>query len=493
MPEVHVTIDSGPVRGVSANGVRTFLGVPYAAAPVGDSRFAAPVPPASWTELRDATHPGASAPQIIKDFPALDITPLVGVGWQRGDDYLNANIWAPASGERLPVMIFIHGGAFVLGGNSPAVQDGTAFARSGVVLVSITYRLGVDGFMPVPGAPDNLGLRDQIEALKWVRRNAAAFGGDPDNVTVFGESAGAMSVANLIVSPLAKGLFRRAIIESGHGDLVRPKAVAERVTAKMAKLLKIRPTKEGFASVSQDQTLIALEKISQPTAGIDLRDEKKREPAFGLSRFLPWSGGEVLPEHPMALLAKGAGKEVEVLIGSNAEEMNLYFVPTGVREKLPGFLAGMLVKKSEPNAGKILKAYGLGKKGVKPGHAFTAALSDLVFRHPARRYAAAHQGRTHVYEFDWRSPALNGRLGAAHGMELPFVFNTLACVTGPKGIVGENPPQALADRVHGIWVAFAKTGALPWPEYSAADPQVYRLEAGMSAAEPPMPCAALLD
>lgn len=493
MPAAHLVLDSGPIRGVSANGVRTFLGVPYAAAPVGEGRFAAPVAPAPWTAVRDATHPGASAPQIIKDFPALDITPLVGVGWQRGDEYLNANIWAPASGEKLPVMVFIHGGAFVLGGNTPEVQDGSAFARSGVVLVSITYRLGVDGFMPVPGAPDNLGLRDQIEALKWVRRNAAAFGGDPDNVTVFGESAGAMSVANLIVSPLAKGLFRRAIIESGHGDLVRPKAVAERVTAKMAKLLKIKPTKEGFTSVSQDQTLTALEKISQPTTSIDLRDGKKREPAFGLSRFLPWSGEEVLPEHPMALLAKGAGKEVEVLIGSNAEEMNLYFVPTGVREKLPGFLAGMLMKKSEPNAGKILKAYGLGKKGVKPGHAFTAALSDMVFRHPARRYAAAHEGRTHVYEFDWRSPAINGQLGAAHGMELPFVFNTLECVTGPKGIVGENPPQALADRVHGIWVEFAKTGALPWPEYSAADPQVYRLEAGVAAPEPPMPCAALLD
>lgn len=493
MSGIHAIIDSGQIRGVSLNGVRVFLGVPYAAAPVGERRFAAPAPPAPWTGVRDATRPGASAPQFIKAFPALDISPLVGVGWQRGDDYLNANIWAPASGERLPVMVFIHGGAFVLGGNSPAVQDGTAFARSGVVLVSITYRLGVDGFMPIPGAPDNLGLRDQIEALKWVRRNAAAFGGDPDNITVFGESAGAMSVADLVVSPLARGLFRRAIIESGHGDLVRPQKVAERVTAKMARLLKIKPTKDGFSSVSQDHVLTALEKISQPTTRIDLRDDRKREPAFGLSRFIPWTGGEVLPEHPMALLAQGAGKEVEVLIGSNAEEMNLYFVPTGVREKLPGWLATLLVKKSEPNAGKILKAYGLGRKGVKPGHAFTAALSDLMFRAGARRYAAAHQGRTHVYEFEWRSPALKGQLGAAHGMELPFVFNTLACVTGPTGLVGETPPQALADRIHGIWVEFAKSGALPWPEYSAADPQVYRLEAGVSAAEPPMPCAALLD
>ncbi|MFN4092578.1 MAG: carboxylesterase/lipase family protein [Brevundimonas sp.] len=493
MTETLATIDSGPIRGVSSNGVRVFLGVPYAAAPVGERRFAEPVAPAPWTTVRDATQPGASAPQIIKDFPSLDITPLVGVGWQRGDEYLNANIWAPASGEKLPVMVFIHGGAFVLGGNTAAVQDGTAFARSGVVMVAITYRVGVDGFMPIPGVPDNLGLRDQIEGLKWVRRNAAAFGGDPDNITVFGESAGAMSIADLVVSPLAKGLFHRAIIESGHGDLVRPQKVAERVTAKMARLLKIKATRDGFNSVSQDQTLAALEKISQPTTRIDLRDNRKREPAFGLSRFLPWMGGEVLPEYPMALLAKGAGKDVEVLIGSNAEEMNLYFVPTGVREKLPGWLATMLVKKSEPNAAKILKAYGLGRKGVKPGHAFTTALSDLMFRAGARRYAAAHQGRTHVYEFEWRSPAVKGQLGAAHGMELPFVFNTLACVTGPKGIVGENPPQALADRVHGIWVEFAKTGSLPWPEYSAADPQVYRLEAGVSAAEPPMPCAALLD
>lgn len=492
MAETLVTLDTGPVRGAESGGVVRFLGVPYAAAPVGDLRFELPQPHAPWTEVRDATVPGGSAPQIVRDFPGLDIVPLVGTGWQRGDDYLSVNVWAP-KGDRagLPVMVFIHGGAFVLGSNGAAVQDGTAFARDGVVLFSINYRLGVDGFVPIPGVPTNLGLRDQIAALQWVQRNAAAFGGDAANVTVFGESAGAMSVANLIASPLAKGLFRRAIVQSGHGSMVRPPEAGQRLAKKLARMLRIKPDAAGFRSRGFDETLVALERISQPAVRVDLRDEKGREPAYGLSKFLPVYKDDVMPEHPLDALTKGAGAEVDLLIGSNTEEMNLYFVPTGVRPKLSGWLARLILGKVEPKAGPVLKAY--GRKGEKAGWTFTRALSDLVFRYPARQFAAAHRGRTHVYEMDWRSPATGGELGACHGIELPFVFDTLAVATGPTGLVGENPPQALADRVHGLWVQFARTGELPWPEYSAADPQVFSLEAGKAEREPPMPCAAVLN
>jgi para-nitrobenzyl esterase len=494
MADTIVSLDTGRIRGTRADGVIRFLGVPYAAAPTGDRRFQLPAPPAPWDGVRDATEPGSTAPQAVKDFPGLDIAPLIGTGWLRGDDFLNANLWVPGDAvEGAPALVFIHGGAFVLGSNAAEVQDGTAFARDGVLLVSINYRLGVEGFVPIPDAPTNLGLRDQIAGLEWVQRNIAAFGGDPANVTVFGESAGAMSVAGLVASPLARGLFRRAIIQSGHGSMVRTPEAGQRLVRKLAKILRIKPDLAGFRSRDMDESVAAMERISQPTVRVDLRDEHGREPAYGLSKFLPVYRDDVLPEHPLDALAKGVGAEVDLLIGTNAEEMNLYFVPTGVRPKLSGWISKMILRRVEPAAAAVLKAYGLGQKGQKAGWVFTRALSDLVFRHPARLFAAAHKGRTHVYEMDWRSPATGGELGACHGIELPFVFDTLPSVTGPHGLAGEAPPQALADRVHRLWVQFARTGELPWPEYSAADPQVFALEAGKAEREAPMPCAAVLN
>ncbi|HUD91875.1 carboxylesterase/lipase family protein [Sphingobium sp.] len=483
---------SGAMRGETKGVVTRFLGIPYAAAPVGARRFALPQSPEPWTDVRDALTPGPNAPQKVRAIPGLDVAPLVGTGWQPGDEYLTLNIWKPAGAKAgLPVMVFIHGGGFVLGSKDAAVQDGSAFARDGALLVSINYRLGVDGFLPIPGIPTNLGLRDQIFALKWVRDNITAFGGDPNNVTVFGESAGGMSVANLTASPLVKGLFRRAIVESGHGAMTRDIDVAQRLVRKLATLLKITPDEAGFRSVEPGDMLGAVEKVSLPTTRLDLRDGDGREPVFGISRFIPVHGDDVLPVKPLEALKQGMGAEIDLLIGTNAQEMNLYFVPTGVREKIGRLLATYALHKCQPQARKVLRAYGMGRSGVKPGHAFTDALHDLVFRWPARRFAEEHRGRTHIYEFEWQSPIFGG-LGAAHGMELPFVFDTLASVTGPQGLCGEAPPQELADRVHGIWVDFAKDGRLPWPEFTREDRQVYQLAQGASVHEPPLPAAAFL-
>lgn len=413
--------------------------------------------------------------------------PLVGVDQAQGDDFLILNIWKPSgAASGLPVMVFIHGGSFTGGSGAADVYDGSAFAKAGIVCVSINYRLGVEGFLPIPGAPTNLGLRDQIFALKWVQANIAAFGADAGNVTVFGESAGAMSVANLVVSPLAKGLFRRAIVQSGHGDLVRPIPVAQRLVTKLAKMLGVKPTVDGFRSRSIGDAVKALRKVSQPMARIDLRNAEGREPAFGLSRFLPVYGDDVLPELPMTALKNGAGADVELLIGTNTEEMNLYFVPSGVRRKIGKFVANFAVKRSEPKAKEILKAYGINDRNRRPGDAFTEALTDLVFRQPARRFARAHRGRTHVYEFAWRSSAYDSQLGACHGLELPFVFDTLSTVSGPRGLAGGNPPQDLAKRINKIWADFAKTGELPWPAY---DEQrlTCTLDTGVVAPEQPFP------
>ncbi len=483
---------AGSVRGVSEGGVSRFLGVPYAASPLGKRRLAAPQPRERWQGVRDATRMGPNAPHTLRPFEALDVAPLIGSGWVQGDEFLNVNIWTPDPGPGearpagLPVMVFIHGGAFVAGSNHAEAQDGTAFARSGVVCMTITYRMGVEGFLPIPGAPTNLGLRDMIAGLAWVRDNATAFGGDPGNVTAFGESAGAMAVADLLASPLAKGLFHRAIIQSGHGSMVRPIAVAQRLTRRIAKILNTTPNVAGFLARTVQECLEAVEKVQQPTNRIDLRNAERRDPAFGLSKFLPVHGDDVLPVHPLLALAQGAGSEVEVLIGANAEEMNLYFVPTRALDKIPSLMAWFILRGSEPRAWAILKAYGMGK-ARKPGEALTHALHDLVFRLPARAFAAAHKGRTHVYEFEWRSPAFGGRLGACHALEIPFVFNTLDCCDGPGGFVGESPPQPLADRVHKIWVDFAKSGALSWPEYDAETRQVYQLEAGRPVRDPVMP------
>ncbi|WP_220129779.1 carboxylesterase/lipase family protein [Sphingomonas chungangi] len=435
MGEALATVAEGRLRGVGEGGVNRFLGVPYAAAPLGALRFKAPAPHPGWSEVRDCTQPGPTAPQAqTPDFPGLDLVPLVGAGWRQGSEFLQANIWAPEGAKDAPVMVFIHGGAFVGGSNDAPVQDGTRFARSGVLLVSINYRLGVEGWLALPGAPTNLGLRDQIAALAWVKANVAAFGGDPANVTVFGESAGAMSIGCLIASPLAQGLFRRAIIESGHGSMVRPIAVAERVTKRLAKMAGVTADAVGFATLTPAEWIPIQQTMQLPTTRIDLRDETGIEPAFGLSRFLPVYGDDVLPEPPLDALAKGVGADIDLLIGTNAEEMNLYFVPTAARDEIGRLLAWVIARSKVRRAWSILKAYGMGRR--KPGHVFTEAMTDLVFRLPARVFAAAHRGRTHFYEFGWRSPAFGGELGACHALELPFVFDTTACCAGKQGFVG---------------------------------------------------------
>ncbi len=493
MVERVVAITNGRIRGMALDGVSAFLGVPYAAAPFGKNRFAAPRPHEPWADIFDATLPGPTAPQIVKPFPGIDLLALVGEGWIKGDDYLTANIWSPdPGGAGLPVMVFIHGGGFVAGSNNAPVSNGSAFARAGVVCVAINYRMGVDGFLPIPGIPTNLGLRDQIAALQWVQDNIAAFGGDAANVTVFGESAGAMSIANLIVSPLAKGLFTRAIVESGHGAMTRDIGIAQRLVKKLARLLKIKPDEAGFRSVDAGDTLDALEKIAMPTTRLDLRDSEGHEPVFGISRFIPVHGDDVLPERPLDALKRGAGAEIDLLIGTNTEEMNLYLVATGLRDKIGRLLSTYVLHRSMPRANAALKAYGMGQKGQKPGHVLTRALSDLVFRWPARRYAEEHRGRTHMYEFGWQSPAFDGAMGACHAVEMPFVFNTLATATGPEGMCGAHPPQDLADRMHGLWVGYAKDGSLPWPEFDRDTRIVYRIETGEAAYEPVMPAAAFL-
>jgi len=490
-PHCHVSIAEGRLRGSARDGVRRFLGVPYAAPPVGTNRFRAPQPVAPWSGGRDATKPGPNSPHAVPKTPGLDLSTSFAPGWIEGEDFLTLNLWRPDD-ERvgLPVLVYIHGGGFINGSKDIPIIDGSAFARDGVVCININYRLGVEGFLPIPDVPTNLGLRDQIAALQWVQRNVRSFGGDPANVTVAGESAGGVSTACLMASPLARGLFRRAIVHAPTERVVATQ-VARKVVERMARMLKITPDAEGFRRLSPREAVKAQNRIA--LALIDLRNSGGIEPALGLSKFLPVHGDEVVPMEPQAAIAAGAGAEVELLVCTCREETNTWMVPLAVHRWMFAWLARSMLGWFHPRPAEVLQAYGLGQRGRNSGEVFTAVLTDLFLRAPSRLLAEQHHGQAHVMEFDWRSPALGGRYGAAHGNVVPFIFDTLPASTGPKRILGPDPPQALAARYHGAWVRFVKGEPLGWPAFDGTSRAVYSLVRGTAGYEAPTPAAAFVS
>lgn len=266
--------------------VNVYRNIPYAAAPVGAARFAEPTPVDNVVGI-DGYGPTAPAPQ--RRFP-MDLSPVTGPGWVRGANYLTANVWTPSTTGSRPVMVFVHGGGFVSGTGQAPASDGSAFARDGVVLVTLNYRLGIPGWIDLPDAPRNRGLLDVLAALRWVRRNIAAFGGDPEEVTVFGQSAGAMIVGALLVTEAARGLFRRAISQSGGLNLVSP-AQAEETSRTLAARLGVPATAEAFAEIPDERLVSALD--PPPRIGVVADDP-----------------GPVQP--------------VEVLSGTNTQESRLY-------------------------------------------------------------------------------------------------------------------------------------------------------------------------
>ncbi|MEH0108252.1 carboxylesterase family protein [Tersicoccus sp. MR15.9] len=488
MAEIELATAAGRLVGRRDGGIDTYLGVPYAAPPTGGRRYAVPAPVRSWEGVRRAIEPGPSAPQRGSERAfGMDMVAVTDATWRRGGDYLTANVWAPVGATKLPVFLYIHGGGLVIGTKDAAVYSGANFARDGVVAVNLNYRLGAEGFLPISGAPTNLGLRDMLAGLRWVRDNIEAFGGDPDNVTVGGESGGGIAVACLLTSPLAAGLFHRATIQSGHGSAVYPIDIARRTVTRMAQTLKIDPTRSGFLSATPEATVAALTRVSRP-GRVELKDAHGYDPSFGLGVINPVWGDDVLPRHPLDALRDGAAADIDLLIGTTAEEARFWFGPTRL-ESLPRPAARWLLSRMAPQASELFNAYAKTYPGERGGRTMTRALTDLSFRYPARQYALAHQGSAHVYEFDWRSTAAGGRLGSAHGLDLGFVFDTLPTVSGPRGMAGNNPPQALADHTHRIWLDFIRSGQLPWTAFTAADPTVYQLTTGRAVREQRLPAA----
>ncbi|MGW7277873.1 carboxylesterase/lipase family protein [Streptomyces sp. NPDC054844] len=485
-PDTVVVTAQGAVRGLRQDGTNTltFLNIPYAAPPRGAGRFAPPRPHEPWDGVRDATVPGPNAPQSERKLGDVDMTPYFGTGWSRGEDYLTVNVFAPAAGgDGLPVMVFVHGGGFVAGSTRSTLYDGSAFARDGVVLVSLNYRLGIAGFLDIPGAPANRGLLDVVAALRWVRENVSAFGGDPHNVTLFGQSAGATTVGGVLATPEATGLFRRAIVQSGSGLGAFTPEQAARVTEAAAEALGIEPHVDAFAGIPDEQLVGAASKL----AGIDLRTETHGDPLIGLSPF-----SLVLDTQPAASVAAGLAADVDLLVGTNTEEGNLYLVPVGKYATSTAADVDDTAARSHPDPARLVETYRDSRPEASPAQLRSAIMADALFGAGSRALAGAHAAHpgssTYAYEFAWRSHALDGELGAAHAVELPFVFDLADRpeLNGPDALLGpDQAPADLATRVHETWIRFARTGDPGWGRYDTDRRATMRIDAEWTQVDDP--------
>jgi para-nitrobenzyl esterase len=466
----------GAYVGAVHDGVAVFKGIPYAQPPFGALRFQAPEPVRPHEGVLPCHDYGPTAPQAPYPPPLDDLfqEPMIP-----GRDCLTLNIWTPAtgSGAGLPVMVWVHGGAFAHGSGAVSVYSGDQFARDGVVCVTINYRLGVDGFLLLDGVPANRGLLDQVAALEWVRDHIAAFGGDPARVTVAGESAGAMSISTLLAMPAAAGLFRQAITESGAAAHLISVPVARRVAAGLAAGLQIMPTAAAFAAVDEADLIAAQERFSAVLAR-DRDPQKWAELVLNAMPFEPTVDGEVVPGPPLELIRGGTGSGVRLLTGTNREEMTLFLAPTGVLERADD-TALALTAGAYGLPADGLAVYRRQRPDASAGELIVDVVTDWFFRIPAIRVAEARAEAaaeaavvlevaaepSYLYEFHWRTPQWDGRLGASHGLEVPFVFDALADPTAAP-LVGKEPPQSLADAMHGAWVAFVTTGDPGWPAYA---------------------------
>jgi para-nitrobenzyl esterase len=456
------------VRGSIADGVHTFKGIPYAAPPFGANRLRPPQPVAPWSGVRDALTYGPKPPMPPYP-PGVDmLIPDLAVP---GEDCLNLNIWSPdLELARQPVMVWIPGSAFEVGTGATAYYDGSHFARDGIVCVTLNYRLGAEGFLYLGDGIANLGLLDQVAALKWVQENIAAFGGDPQNVAIFGESAGAMSVATLLSMPRAQGLFHRAIAESGATHYEISAATAQRVGEILAEKLDVAATREAIAAVPVERLLAAQAELGADLAAHPDPQRWGEEIVVSMMPWHPVVDGDVLPARPIERIVAGAGADIDLLVGTNTDEWRLFLVPNGVIEHITdGALAGAIAAYGLP-VEATLAAYRATHPGASAGALLAALQSDWYIRIPAIRLADAHANSasaTYMYEFAWRTPQFNGLLGACHGLEIPFVFDMLGDETEP------------------LWVAFASRGDPGWPKYDLSRRATMRFDTTSEVVDDP--------
>jgi len=521
-----VTTGYGTLQGAQERGITVFRGVPFARPPVGPLRFRAPERPAPWPGVRDATRYAPAAPQ-----QASILGPVLNLGLDAtSEDCLYLNVWTPGpDAGRRPVLVWIHGGAFILGAGSQTLYDGSALARRGdVVVVTINYRLGGLGFLRLRElcgerlpATGNEGLLDQIAALEWVRDEIAAFGGDPGNVTIFGESAGAISCAALLGAPRARGLFHRAILQSGSANYVSTRDHAAAVASAMCGVLELDAgladrlraiTPERIVAAQQRLFVLARQPVlaglsrgelratvalvvlltasrrwmtklsgagARALVGALQRVARRRgrrlpEPVAslvarippGLLPFEPVVDGDLLPQHPLEAIGDGLSKDIPVLVGTNLDEVKLFALADPEAAGLDD--ETLLARCKEVIPGDAREAVNVYRESrARRGESTTATdlwfaiESDRTMRYPAMRLAElqrVHQPRTHAYLFTWPSPLMGGALGACHALDLPFVFGTQDQLVLSRFAGGGREARRLAERIQDAWIGFARTG-----------------------------------
>ena len=449
---VIVATKKGKIIGVQESGYQRFYGIPYAKAPIGNLRFLEPQPTDSWNDIKDASSFQAIAPQNYVDDPPIS--------QEESEDCLYLNIWTPqADNKKRPVMFWIHGGGFVIGASSRKRLNGSKLAVHGdVVVVSINYRLGALGFLNYPKVTPNLGILDQIAALKWVNENIEEFGGDPKNITIFGESAGGMSVGILLTITSARGLFQKAIIESG---ATNPRDFDPISASKGAKkLIKRLGLKNADLS---DLQLVPLEKfiaVQKKIAGnvFDLKNNP----------FRPFIDRKIMSEQPIEIIRKGNSWKVPIIIGYNSEELGMIaslLQDSGeVKRKLIMKVIMSQLEKSgisKDNLKKLIEIYKIEVKKKYPSEDFKYwdfILSDALFKIPIIRQIEAHiesEGEIYHYIFHYDSP----KFGAAlHTFEIPFVFGTLGADMAQDAIADSEDSKELSNMMMDTWVNFARTG-----------------------------------
>ncbi|WP_037577864.1 carboxylesterase/lipase family protein [Phaeacidiphilus oryzae] len=480
---------AGAVRGLRGAHGAAFLGLPYAAPPFGERRFLPPRPVAPWTGVREAVEHGPTAPKAPYAAP---FDRLIPENFIAGEDCLNLNVWTPepGAGPRLPVMVWLHGGAFANGSNSVAGYDGSRFARDGVVCVGVNYRLGADGFLHLGGEDRaNLGLLDQIAALEWVRDNIADFGGDPGNVTVFGESAGAMGIGALLAMPAAEGLFHRAALQSGAAQHTLSTDSARLVGRRLAEVLGVPADRTALAGVPVERLVEAGQRLRAEISA-DPDPARWGEAARNIMPFESVVDGRTLPRPPLEAIADGSAAGIDLLVGSNAEEFRFFLVPPGLIDAVTEPLLRARAAGYGLDPDTALAVYAKSRPEASYGDLLAAVGTDWFYRVPAIRLAEAHartrQGATFVYEFAWRPPTFGGRLGACHASEIAFVFDNLDD-PGFTPLLGEAPPQPVADAMHSAWVSFAATGDPGWPAYDPGRRATMRFDLASEVLDDPRP------
>ncbi|MFE6838374.1 carboxylesterase/lipase family protein [Streptomyces sp. NPDC057705] len=505
---------AGKVEGTAEDGLSVFKGIPYALPPEGPLRFRAPAPVPAWEGVRPAGSFSAVPPQ-------LPLVPGMPPAWrpEDGSDCLSVNVWTPGgAGDRLPVMVWIYGGGWKTGHSADPLHDGEVLARGGVVLVTFNYRVGFEGFGHVPGAPANRGFLDQAAALTWIRENVAAFGGDPDNVTIFGESGGGASVAALMSAPAARGLFRRAIVQSMAGRFL-PEEEARRIAALIGEAAGVGP--EGLASLPPE-ALLAVQ--DAPLAAMRANPSHWTTPE-AITAFSPVIDGVTVVDEPWRALRSGCARDVDLVTGYTHDEFTLFAMERGLvkikasamvravpmmlaaaragwRERASRKPAGPSAKIRDLDLGVVAEELGLGRRaasayraahpGLNDPQLYVAMYSDALFRMPSTWLAQAHAaagGRAWLYDFTWSSPAFGGALGACHTMDIPATFGHARGPLAAFLFGGRAPSQdftRLSERLRASWISFAATGDPGWAPYTQEQPMTRIWDVEPSVVEDPL-------